>query len=633
MLKLTHGLYAVDASQEELDFLEFHKNYINFKDDIYKINSKYRLGTINSIGKEMAYVHLYQDNTRDLQIPLFDLNEAVVGDIVLVKRLLNARGPAKAKVEIVLGSEQSYSIVYLKKVDGNLTYSDFKTSHPVSIEIDNSFSSNENDIFKLDNQSFKIVEFLGNIEDPHVDEKILLAIYNRHTTFDQDVLDIATSFKQEDVNTKDRVDLRDLDFVTIDPVTAKDYDDAIYFDHKNHTLYVAIADVSSYVDSFGAIDNEAIYRCFTVYFPTHSIPMLPRQLSETLCSLQAHIDRRAFVFKLKLDTKNEIENLELFEALIHSKRRFNYDEVDKIFENTLKPKNEDEKRIFNSLHKLKILTDDLKIKRLKKGFDFRSKDLEIKLDENSEILETSLADETPSHALVEDCMLLANKAAASMFEFGVFRVHEMPSQTKLQNLYNELAGIGIIVEQQETLGETIKFIQKLADEKDLSEDVDTLIIQSQMQARYMPHNRGHFGLGFERYTHFTSPIRRYSDLIVHRILKAKNDKDENAYVLRNIEYLTSKISENEREVDKIENEFKRRKFARWARNNIDQEFVAKVLSTEDLSAEIRDTIIGARVELTSKFDLTLFSDVKIKIISSNILNAKIKAEVVEILDV
>ena len=623
----------MDASLEDIEFLEKYKNYINFKNDIYKINSKYRLGTINSIGKEVAYVHLYQENTRDLQIPLIDLNEAKVGDIVLVKRVLNARGAAKGKVETILGSEQSYSVIYLKKLDGVLSYCDFKTSHPIGIELDNSFSSNENDIFKLDNQTLKVVEFLGNLDDPKVDEKILLTLYNRHTDFDQDVLDIAASFKQEDVNTKNRVDLRDLDFVTIDPVSAKDYDDAIYYDYKNNTLYVAIADVSSYVDSFGAIDNEAIYRCFTLYFPTHSIPMLPRELSETLCSLQANVDRRAYVFKLKLDSKNTVENIDLFEALIHSKRRFNYDEVDQIFENTLKPKNEDETRIFNTLKKLKILTDDLKQKRLKKGFDFRSKDLELTLDENSLIVETKLADETPSHALIEDCMLLANKAAASMFEFGVFRVHEMPSQSKLQNLYTELAGIGIIVEQQETLAETIKFIQKLADEKGLSEDVDTLIIQAQMQARYLPHNRGHFGLGFERYTHFTSPIRRYSDLIVHRILKAKNDKDENAYVLRNIEYLTSKISENEREVDKIENEFKRRKFARWAKENIDQVFTAKVLSTEDLSAQIRDTITGAKVELTSKFDLTLFSDVKVKIISCDILSANIKAEVVEILNV
>lgn len=332
----------------------------------------------------------------------------------------------------------------------------------------------------------------------------------------------------------------------------------------------------------------------------------------------------------------EVISSNVYEAIIHSDRRFNYEEIDAFFSGKLHAKNDEERTIFESLKKLRIVTDMLKIKRLKVGYDFRSTEIELQLDENSNLIATTQAEETPSHALVEDCMLLANKEAAAQFDRGIFRIHEQPSQAKIQTLYQELAGIGMHIDIKDKLKETITDIQKQARDMDLEAEVDTLIIRSQMQARYAPLNSGHFGLGFEAYTHFTSPIRRYSDLIVHRLLKAINagDTQEGSYVLRNIESLAMTISEKEREASSIEVEFMARKFARWAEQNIGKEFKARIVGTDtEIKADLNDEIKGARLNITSSGDVVLFEDVIVKIDKVDIAKAKIFAVVVRKIDV
>ena len=637
LIKLTHGLSEQDISKSELlhvnNFLA--KKYITKKEGIYKFHSKYRAGTLGLVQKSTAYVNVIGEITRDLFIAEGDLGLATEGDLVIAQRLLGKRGTPSAKIAEIVGRAVTYSVGYIINKDGHKSLVDLKTEYPTGVEIslEELNSYDEGDVFKISNQDYKIVEKLGNMSDPKVDEKIVLAQFNKHDDFESEVLDIATSFTEVDAKKyPKRKDLRKLPFCTIDPVTAKDYDDAIYWDDENTTLYVAIADVSEYVKPFGAIDNEAIYRSFSIYLPHRSIPMLPRQLSETLCSLQPHVDRLAYVFEMKLNLESlEVTKSEVYEAIIHSDRRFNYEEIDDYFSGKLKAKNAKEKDIFEYITKLRVVTDALKVKRIKVGYDFRSNELDMFLDEESNLSSTELAEETPSHALVEDCMLLANKAAASKFERGIFRIHESPSQAKIQKLYQELAGIGMTIDIKDTIKETITDIQTQAREMDLESEVDTLIIRSQMQARYAPLNSGHFGLGFEAYTHFTSPIRRYSDLIVHRLLKAinNNDKEEGSYVLRNIESLSMVISEKEREASTIEVEFMARKFARWANNNINKEFKARISATEpEVKAELHDEIQGARLNITSSENVVLFQDVIICIDKVDIAKAKIFARVV-----
>jgi len=635
LIRLTLGLSEQDISSNEATFIQqwLLKKYLTKKENIYKFNSKYRAGTLGLVQKETAYLNVIGENIRDLKIE--ELGLAREGDLIIAQRLLGKRGSPSAKIVEIVGREQSYSVAYIIQKDTLKSLVDLKTEFPIGAELtaQELLDYQIGDVFKIDNQENIVLEKLGNINDPKVDEKIVLAQYNKHDDFDEEVLKIAKSF--EPVNASkhpQRKDLRELDFATIDPVTAKDYDDAIYWDDENSTLYVAIADVSEYIKPFGALDNEAIYRSFSIYLPHRSIPMLPRQLSETLCSLQPHVDRLAFVFEMKLNLNTlEVSSSSVYEAIIHSKRRFNYEEIDSYFEGTLKAQNDNEIRIFDALTKLRVVTDALKAKRIQVGYDFRSTEIDMIIDEESNLVSTCEAPETPSHALIEDCMLLANKEAAAQFERGIFRIHEAPSQNKLQVLYQELAGIGMRIEIKDTIKETLSNIQNQARDMGLESEVDTLIIRSQMQARYAPLNSGHFGLGFEQYTHFTSPIRRYSDLIVHRLLKAINagDTEEGSYVLRNIEALSMTISEKERESSSIENEFMARKYARWAKNNIDKEFKAKINATDpDIKAELRDEIQGARLFISASETPVLFEDVIVKIQKVDIARARIYAEVV-----
>ena len=616
------------------------KKYIIKKETLYKFNSKYRAGTLGLVQNSTAYVNVIGENVRDLFIGEGDLLTAKEGDLIIAQRLLGKRGTPSAKIAEIVGRAQSYSVAYIISKESHKSLVDIRTDFPIGAELtpQELDSYKIGDVFKIDNKENIIMEKLGNIKDPKVDEKIVLAQFNKHDEFEPEVLEIAKSFKAVKASKYPaRKDLRNFAFCTIDPVTAKDYDDAIYWDNENTTLYVAIADVSEYIKPFGALDNEAIYRSFSIYLPHRSIPMLPRQLSETLCSLQPNVDRLAYVFEMKLDLKSlEVTDSKVYEAIIHSQRRFNYEEIDAFFEGDLKAKNTQEEQIFEDLTKLRVVTDALKAKRLIIGYDFRSDELEMKIDEESNLKETTVADETPSHALIEDCMLLANKAAASKFERGIFRIHEQPSQAKIQKLYQELAGIGMSIDIKETTKETITEIQKQARDMDLEAEVDTLIIRSQMQARYAPLNSGHFGLGFEAYTHFTSPIRRYSDLIVHRLLKAINadDTEEGSYVLRNIESLSMTISEKEREASQIEQDFMARKFARWAEANIGKEFQARISGTDpEVKADLNDTIKGARLLITSSENVVLFENVMVRIDKVDIAKAKIFAAVVGKVDV
>ncbi len=641
LIRLTHGLNEQDISIDEQKYVKdfLAKEYITKNENVYKFNSKYRAGTLGLIQNGTAYLNVIGEYVRDLFIDDVESIKATGGDLVIAQRLLGKRGVPSAKIVEVVGRAQTYSVAYIVSKDGKKSLLDLKTDFPSGVEIGESElnSYEDGDVFKVNNQDFTIMEHLGNIKDPLVDEKIVLAQFNKHDEFEPDVLEQAAAFKEVDASKyPSRVDLRKLPFCTIDPVTAKDFDDAICYDEENTTLYVAIADVSEYVTPFGAIDNEAIYRSFSIYLPHRSIPMLPRQLSETLCSLQPHTDRLSYVFEMKLDLASlEVSGSKVYEAIIHSQRRFNYEEIDEFFEGKLKAKNSSEERIFDYISKLRIITDALREKRFKVGYNFRSHELEMFIDEASNIVSTTYAQETPSHALIEDCMLLANKEAAKRFTRGIFRIHEPPNQLKLQNLYQELAGIGMYIDIKQSIKETITEIQKQAQEMNLSSEVDTLIIQSQMQARYAPLNAGHFGLGFEEYTHFTSPIRRYSDLIVHRLLKAiaNNDTTEGSYVLRNIESLCMSVSEKEREASTIEVEFMARKFARWAVQKIGEVFKARVTATEPFfKAELHDEIQGARFYITQNLEARLFDDVRVRIDKVDIPKAKIYASVVEIIE-
>lgn len=621
--------------KEALRILEFLKAISFHKGKAY-LNNGFITGRLDINARGVGFIEVFSDKPmRDIVVESKNLGGAHLGDIVVAHLLSNKKSRQSAKILAVLEPANETSLVYLKRFGEAVLGVNIQNG--LSLALKASQKSLKalplGTLLKINNANNEITEVLGLITDPNIDEKISLAIYNKKDEFTPACEDEARAWGDtvDPSMYKERVDLQHLPFCTIDPDDAKDFDDAIYYDTSKNALYVAIADVSEYVSAFSATDKEAKNRCFSIYFPHKSVPMLPRTLSENICSLRPDEPRLAFTFKISLNDDLSVKKEELFSAIIKSKKRFTYNEVDKI----LKNKSGCEQGILDWLLPLHKITQRLKQIRLKKGFDFRSKELKMSLNDDGLIASTHFEYETPSHALIEDCMLLANKAAAKMISKGVFRNHAPADIKKINFLLDDLAALGIEAQYESDLALMIAKIQSKANELGIREDADKLIIKAQKRAEYSHTSSGHFGLGFETYTHFTSPIRRYSDLILHRLLKAQLAKDDKLYnyLLEGIEATCEELNIKEREADKVAFDFMDRKFARWAEQNIGKEFICYISEiSEPLIARLDDELKGARIILPN-FTCPLLTRVRVRIISSDIASAKIIGKVVEKLDV
>ena len=621
--------------KEALRILEFLKAISFHKGKAY-LNNGFITGRLDINARGVGFIEVFSDKPmRDIVVESKNLGGAHLGDIVVAHLLSNKKSRQSAKILAVLEPANETSLVYLKRFGQAVLGVNIQNG--LSLALKASQKSLKalplGTLLKINNANNEITEVLGLITDPNIDEKISLAIYNKKDEFSPACQDEARAWGDavDPSMYKERVDLQHLPFCTIDPDDAKDFDDAIYYDTSKNALYVAIADVSEYVSVFSATDKEAKNRCFSIYFPHKSVPMLPRTLSENICSLRPDEPRLAFTFKISLNDDLSVKKEELFSAIIKSKKRFTYNEVDKILEN----KSGCEQGILDWLLPLHKITQRLKQIRLKKGFDFRSKELKMSLNDDGLIASTHLESETTSHALIEDCMLLANKAAAKMISKGVFRNHAPADIKKINFLLDDLATLGIEAQYESDLAAMIAKIQSKANELGIREDADKLIIKAQKRAEYSHTSSGHFGLGFETYTHFTSPIRRYSDLTLHRLLKAQLAKDDKLYnyLLEGIEATCEELNIKEREADKVAFDFMDRKFARWAEQNIGKDFICYISEiSEPLIARLDDELKGARIILPN-FTCPLLTRVRVRIISSDIASAKIIGKVVEKLDV
>ena len=611
------------------------------EENYYRLDTSFIVGKLDVAMNGTGFLTPFQSKGKDIIIESGSLKGGMRGDIVVAKRLAFKRGGRpKALVVYILQRAFAKSIVYTKMHKGKVVGAAIKND--AIVELTASQKSLKqlplHTVLKIDTTSNAIEEVLGNLDDPSVDEKISLSLFDKKEFFSDKAETEAKSHGDfvDKSYYPNRVDLTHLPFCTIDPVDAKDFDDAIYFDVLNHTLYVAIADVTAYVFSMGHIDKEAIQRGFSIYFPHKAIPMLPRALSENICSLKPNVDRLAYTFKITLDPLSfKPIKEELFESIIHSHKRYTYEQIDLFLEGKTSEADPVDETILAYLLPLHVTTQKLRELRLMDSFSFRSSEVRMRLDAHQNLLSTTIEHETPSHGLIEDCMLLANKAAASKLGFGLFRTHESPSLERMETLLNDLALIGIKVKLSSDLPRMIGAIQAQADALNLREDVDKLIIKSQKKAIYEPENKGHFGLGFDSYTHFTSPIRRYSDLTLHRLLKAKMAKDTKllTFLLKDIDALCEQISTLERESDKVAWDYMDRKFARYMALHVGDNFKAIVVDVEQNPiAKLEDTLQGARIFLMDK-DVALLQRIEVKIVESSISTTKIYARVTRTLDV
>ena len=372
-----------------------------------------------------------------------------------------------------------------------------------------------------------VVEVLGEHMDPGLEIDVAIRSHGIPWEWPDEVLAEAASLESEPIEAdkQHRVDLRQLAFVTIDGEDARDFDDAVYCeqDGRGWRLWVAIADVSHYVRPGSALDEEGANRGNSVYFPERVVPMLPEALSNGLCSLKPQVDRLAMACEMTLDQDGKLGDFQFYEAVIHSHARLTYTQVGEVLDSGSHPdvaaeRVPDLKRLHDLYHVLRRARDE------RGAIDFETVETRIIFDAQRKIESIVPVVRNDAHKLIEECMLCANVATARFFEEAglpiLYRVHEGPTEEKLENLRSFLGELALDLRGglKPTPNDYQHLLAQIAERED-AHIVQTMLLRSLRQAMYQPDNAGHFGLNYDAYAHFTSPIRRYPDLLVHRGLR------------------------------------------------------------------------------------------------------------------
>lgn len=409
-----------------------------------------------------------------------------------------------------------------------------------------------------------------------------------------------------------RRDLTELPFVTIDGQDAKDFDDAVYCETSPHggwTLYVAIADVSHYVESGSALDLEAKERGNSVYFPEKVIPMLPEGLSNELCSLRPKRNRLVLVCELKINAAGLPTGSEFYSAVIHSHARLTYSQVSEFL---VEKKSEQQDDWTLSVLRLEALYQRLLQQRQLRGaLDFESREIIVVLDEGQKVSQLLRAERTIAHRIIEECMLAANVAAAQLLSqhkiATLYRVHDKPDQAKLKELRDYLTMFGLQLGGGDSSSslDFSKLLSTVSSRED-AHIIQTKVLRTLKQAVYHPSNEGHFGLAFEQYAHFTSPIRRYADLLVHRQIKACIDSHIDTPQLNEqaLHQLGEHVSVTERRADLAARDVMDWLKCSFVSDHIGEVFKGKIVNVTGFGffVELLDLLVEGLVSLTQLKD-------------------------------
>lgn len=637
--RLCCGIKEIPKKHHPLFYALQKLDVISKKEKTFHLKEGYVIGSLDVVREDLIFLKSFSPkHSKDFR--LLRVHKGLVsGDIALVKTISKS---TRARLVSLLYTPNISTLVYLEKIKNKICALELKSNQDKPLIVllkarQKALSSlPPHAVLKVNIRNGEILEVLGVLEDERIDESIVLQTYGRSEEFSSENLELAKSFGDEVYPSlyPKRKDLLSLPFCTIDPSDAKDHDDAIYFDCKKSTLYVGIADVSEYVSKDSSLDKEAKTRGFSLYFPHKSIPMLPRTLSENICSLNENAVRLALVWEIKLDQNGEVFHSEVYEALLKNHCNLTYEQVDEFLKE--KKTQNIPKEIQESILGFYPLAKKIKAKRLKKGFAFLGDEVKLKLDENQSLQEVKISSEGESHCIVEEAMLLANIQSAKILQDleseGIYRIHEEMKEEKLFELLTHLRALGFQAQiKSKGIHQIIEEIQKWSMREGIEKEIDKMIIKSQNQAIYSSQNLGHFGLGFEVYTHFTSPIRRYADLCVHRLIKDNLEGGKRLkYLSEEYPSLAKSLSESEKIIARMEIEYKDRKFAHWAEKHIGEELNAIVVDEQDPPLlQAQEKIVGARLICKDKIQVEKFQSLKVRVVSVNIANAKIYVEAME----
>ncbi len=581
------------------------------------------IGTFRANEKGFGFVELEEKEKEDIFIPSHFVNTALNGDTVEIKIIVakKAEKRAEGKILKVLKREKELVVGTFQKSKnfGFVVPDDKKFNTDIFISKNNCQKAKNQDKVVVEilkypekgkNAEGKIVEILGNVNQAGIDMLSVIKEFDLPNEFPEPVLKEARKIPQTilEKDIKNRVDLRqkEMNIFTIDGEDAKDLDDAVWVGKNksgNYLLDVHIADVSHYVKKGSNLDNEAVFRGTSVYMFDRVIPMLPFELSNGICSLNAGQDRFALSCLMEIDEKGKVIASDVYKSVIRVTERMSYTDVNKIITNSDEKIVKKYEKYVSDFKLMEELAHILKNRRMKDGYlNLDIPESKITLDEKGRAIQIQKYETTFAHEIIEQFMLTANETIAEKFYWldfpFIYRVHEEPDLDKVKELNKFLWNFGLKIHiNQETVHPT-EFAKVLAEVKGKPEEkvVSNLLLRTLKLAKYENQNQGHFGIASKFYCHFTSPIRRYPDLFIHRMISEYSEADENlkAQFEADSEKYAKSSSECETIATKAEREAESIKKAEFMEDKIGEEYEAIISSITPFGmfAELENTVEG-----------------------------------------
>jgi len=594
----------------------------NNKDKYGLIKSDYLIvGTLQGNEKGFGFVIPKDKTKEDIFIPAENINSAMNGDTVVANLLKRQESGRRQEGEIVRILERANTtIIGTFEDNGNFGFlipDDHKLAYDIFIPKSQTNGAKDRQKVVVEvtrwpesrrNPEGKVIEIIGYLTEKGTDILSIVKQFKLPTEFPPKVQQFAESVPLflTDKDIEGRTDLRDLKTFTIDGADAKDFDDAVSIEispNGNYKLGVHIADVGHYVRYNAPIDREAYLRGNSVYLLDRVIPMLPHELSNGICSLNPNQDRLTLSVFMEIDKKGNVVDHKILEAVINSKKRCVYDDVSDYLENDDEKAKEKLNLILTELKQMEELMYILNEKRERRGsIDFDFPETYIELDENGNPIDVGKAERRIANRLIEEFMLVCNETIAEEFHWAeipfLYRIHEEPNPEKMAEFAKFIHNFGYSLKGQEIHPKELQLLTREIKGKKEEIVISTLLLRSMKKAIYSSESEGHFGLAAKFYCHFTSPIRRYPDLVIHRIikdyLKGKLNYDRQNQLEKTLPEIAEYTSMTERRAEEAEREVEDLKKAQYMAERIGEEFDGLVSSVTNfgLFVQLDNTIEG-----------------------------------------